>query len=81
MNSVCIFMQSETLATNRLPMIDCDQTGAWLLCSIIRINLECEGGIEKSVLRITNWHHEACKLMTNDDHEGLIFLWLPIEYQ
>ena len=26
----------------------------------IRIYLECECRIEKSVLRITIWHHEAC---------------------
>ena len=25
------------------------------------INHECEGGIEKSVPRITDWHHEACR--------------------
>ena len=35
---------------------------------------ECEGGIEKSVPRITDWHHEACRMMTNGDHEGRIFL-------
>ena len=26
----------------------------------IRIYYECEDGIEKSVARITDWHHEAC---------------------
>ena len=35
---------------------------------------ECEGGAEKSVWRITVWHHEACRVMTNGEHEGLIFL-------
>ena len=34
---------------------------------------ECEDGIEKYVLRITDWHHEACRVMTNGDHEGQIF--------
>ena len=34
---------------------------------------ECEGSIEKSVIRITDWHHEACRVMTNDDCEGRIF--------
>ena len=34
---------------------------------IIRICHECESGIEKSVLRITDWHHEACRVMTNGD--------------
>ena len=43
----------------------------------IRINHECEGGIEKSVLRITVWHHEACRVMTNSDQEGWIFLSHP----
>ena len=27
---------------------------------IVRIHHECEGKIEKSVLRITIWRHEAC---------------------
>ena len=31
-----------------------------LVCKNISIHHECEGGIEKSVLRITDWHHEAC---------------------
>ena len=43
----------------------------------IRIHHECEGGIEKSVLRITDWHHEACQVMTNADREGQIFLSHP----
>ena len=41
-------------------------------CSTIRIYHECEGRIEKSVPRITVWHHEACRVMTNSDSEGLI---------
>ena len=41
---------------------------------IIRIYHECEGRIEKSVPRITVWHHEACRVMTNGDPEGWIFL-------
>ena len=43
----------------------------------IRIQHECEDEIEKSILRITDWHHKACRVMTNDDHEGLIFLYHP----
>ena len=39
----------------------------------IRIYHECEGVIEKSVPRITDWHHEACRVMTNGDREGRIF--------
>ena len=41
---------------------------------MIIIYYECEGGIEKSVARITVWHHEACRVMTNGDPEGRIFL-------
>ena len=41
---------------------------------IIRIYHEYEGGIEKSVPRITVWHHEACRVMPNGDREGRIFL-------
>ena len=43
----------------------------------IRINHESEGGIEQSIPRITDWHHEACRVMTNGDHEGWIFLSYP----
>ena len=48
-----------------------------LFCNTIRIYDECEGKIEKSVLRITVWHHEACRVMTNSDPEGQIFLTYP----
>ena len=40
----------------------------------IRIHHECEVGIKKSVPRITIWHHEACRVMTNGDLEGRNFL-------
>ena len=40
----------------------------------IRIYHECEGRIEKSVVRNTVWHHEVCRVMTNGDQEGQIFL-------
>ena len=43
----------------------------------IRIYHEYEGGIEKSVPRITDWHHEACQVMTIGDPEGRIFLSHP----
>ena len=39
----------------------------------LSIHHECEGGIEKSVLRITHWHHEACRLMTYVDCEDGLF--------
>ena len=41
---------------------------------IIRIYHECEGRIEKPVLRFAVWHHQACRVMTNGDPEGRIFL-------
>ena len=41
------------------------------------MNHDCEGGIEKSVTRITVWHHEDCQLMTNGVLEGQIFLSNP----
>ena len=43
----------------------------------ISISHECEGGIEKPVSRIIYWHHEACRVMTNVDPEGHIFLSHP----
>ena len=42
-----------------------------------RIYHECEGRIEKFVPRIAIWHHEACRVMTNGDSEGQIFLSFP----
>ena len=36
-----------------------------------------ESKIKQSILRITNWHHQACRLITNDDREGQVFLSLP----
>ena len=35
------------------------------------------GGIEKSVPRIAVWQHEACRVVTNGDPEGRIFLSYP----
>ena len=49
----------------------------FLQVRIIRIYHECEGRIEKSVLRITIWHHKAGRVMTNGDLEGQIFLSYP----
>ena len=43
----------------------------------MRIYHECEGRIEKSVPRIVVWHNEACRVMTNGDPEGWIFLLYP----
>ena len=40
----------------------------------IRIYHECEGRIEKSVPGIAVWHYEACRVMTNGDPEGQVFL-------
>ena len=33
----------------------------------------CVGGLEKSVPMNAVLHHEVCRVMTNDDREGLIF--------
>ena len=38
---------------------------------------ECEGRIEKSTWSIAVRHHEACRVMTNGDPVGLIFLSYP----
>ena len=40
---------------------------------IIRFYYKCEGRIEKFVLRIAVWHHEACGVMTNGDPEFRFF--------
>ena len=41
------------------------------------IHHEHEGRIEISVPRITDWYHEACRVMTIGDREGRIFLSNP----
>ena len=47
--------------------------GWYSVCEIIRIYHECEAGKEKSVPRITFWHHRACRVMTNGDPNRRIF--------
>ena len=44
---------------------------------IIRMYYECEGGIEKSVLRIAVWRYKTCQVMTNGNRESQIFLSHP----
>ena len=48
-----------------------------LVCENIRIYHECEDEIEKSVARITDCHHEACRSMTNSYRQGRIYLSNP----
>ena len=48
-----------------------------LLFVLIRIYHECEGGIEKNIPRIIDWHHKACWVMTIGDRQGQIFLFHP----
>ena len=38
----------------------------------ISIHHKCEGGIEKSIPMIADWHHKACRVMTISDREGRI---------
>ena len=47
------------------------------VCEKIRSHHECEGGIEKSEPRITDWHHKPCRVMSKGDHKGRIFLSHP----
>ena len=44
---------------------------------IISIFHGCMVWIEKSVTRVTDWHHEACRVMPNSDPEWQIFLSSP----
>ena len=50
---------------------------AFSLLFSISNNHECEGEIEKTVPRITVWHYEACRVMTNVNPERWIFLSHP----
>ena len=58
--------------------VTCSRQKCYVTCGQnMRIYYECEGGIEKSVPMVTNWHHEACQVMTIGDREELIFLSPP----
>ena len=46
-------------------------------CMIISIFHGCMVWIEKSVTRVTDRHHEACRVMPNSDPEWQIFLSTP----
>ena len=46
----------------------------------IRIHHDCEGRIEKSVRKITAWHHEAYRVMPNGESRGTDFLSHPHTY-
>ena len=49
--------------------------GNLCICKFIRIHHEYEGGIEKFVWRITDWHHEACSFLSHlHTYYGLFFL-------
>ena len=67
-------MKTKTKIRSQVPQY-IEKVNPWV--GIIRIYHKCEGKIEKSVLRITIWHHEACRVMTNGDLEGRIFLSYP----
>ena len=56
---------------------DMPQNESALFANTIRIYHECEGRIEKSLPRIVIWHHKACRVKTNGDPEGRIFLSYP----
>ena len=59
--------ESKALTMNRIP----------LYMNKEYKNLSWLNVIEKSVSRITNWYHKACRVMTNGHHEGRIFLFHP----
>ena len=46
-------------------------------CTNKRIQHECEGRIEKSITRISVWHHDASQIMSYGNPEGWIFLSYP----
>ena len=69
---------SEPLLLAHTTLLEISCTGSFIKYGgNIRIYHECEGRVEKSVLRIAVWHHEACRVMTNGDPEGHIFLSYP----
>ena len=43
----------------------------------IRIYHKCEARIEKLFPKIAVWHHKACRVITNGDPKGWIFLSYP----
>ena len=65
------------MVLNRLNLIWTFFLVTYLIWYPIRIHHESEIRIEKSVTRITDWHHDACLVITNGDIEGHIFLSYP----
>ena len=47
----------------------------YICFEIIRIHHEYQGGIGKSVPRITDWHHEDCRVMTIGGRECFGFFY------
>ena len=72
-----LFLNEEKSVQNLIALILFFIFSFMILRCTIRINHECEGRIVKSVPRSTVWHHEACRVMTNGDSEGQIFLSYP----
>ena len=52
-----------------------------LSADIISIFHVCMVRIEKSVTRVTDRHHEACRVMPNSDPEWQIFLSTPYTHE
>ena len=46
---------------------------------ILRTRHNCDGEIEKSVPRITVWHHKGCGMTTNIDPKGQIVYHIPTQ--
>ena len=69
--------QKKTTKVCRIEFGSEEVPGKTLRDKSISIYHECEGGIEKSVPRFTDWHHEACRVMTIGDCEGQTFLSHP----
>ena len=68
---MCISVDS-----NKLSLLAYTKAG-WRWRLRTNITIHHEGGIEKSVPRNTDWHHEACRVMTFGDCGGRIFLCHP----
>ena len=58
------------------PTLNSEEDMFQLHFQTIRICHGCGSRIEKSVQSTTDWHHEACRVMTNVDPEGRIFFIL-----
>ena len=76
LNAILLSQSTLCLGVSSIQRVNCVVV-VMQVSVIIRIHHECDVGIGKSIPRITDWHHKACRVITNDDREGRIYISHP----